>query len=507
MLQHILAKLAQVSACRRYRPWLGAVLTVIGVMVGEQASATCYTVTATTTGTPTGNNTIKASEGVLVPYSQLPDAGRNGSLGLPNILLVNTDLSIQPAGTVLATSVMPFTKYAITGGYDPNAVFWRCAPGDDVAEMFSMHGNVNPYGSALNNQAKYGGNVYSTKWADVGIRITNLASGQTYDNIFKTRSFDKSTLDRDSAGYLLIKAKNFSDVKFELIRVDPADNALPGSEYKSAGSYDAEPWAIAYTLFYNTGAANAGYTPKPGDPGNYTTGFRGYGWVGMVGFYKNIYLRRSATCAVTNVTPVVNFPTIMVNELNSGQSRTQPFVIESNCQAGAIVNSTYSDTSYGSFVYNSSTVTCGQGMSYQSYNNALCLSRSGAALGLLPTSANAIAQAQAMNLQTASGGLTYLLSDNYGISSDVAKGVGIQISRNNQPMNLLSNQNSANAATDAAANLVGWYKLVDTNTMPLGGGKYRETFQAKLTKLPGVPNSGVTSGKVSATARVLIQVQ
>ncbi|QRY77846.1 fimbrial protein [Pseudomonas sp. PDNC002] len=393
-------------------------------------------------------------------------------------------------------------QFGRSGGYDPETTFWRCLPSDAISEEYSMHGHLYPYGFLVPG---YGGNVYSTMWADVGIRITNLGNNQPYTKFYQQRPIDTSVLDKDDRGYVLVKAKNLSAVRVELIRINPTDNSNMGYEDKAAGAYDMQTYPLAYVIF--SGPGTSGYSPNVGvDSTGDTTGFPGYAWIGSIGLYGNISVRRTATCSITNVTPVVVFAPILLGELNSGGSRTQPFTIESNCQAGAITNTAVADSSYGKFTYNSTVYTCSSGMAYSwlNSNTGMCLSNSGTALGILPASANSIAQAQALNLKSAGGGLTYLLSDNYGLSSDVATGVGIQILRKNVPINLLSSSNSAAAATEVAANNAGWYRLVDSGTSSLGGNKYSEVFQATLKKLPGVT---VTPGKISATGRVLIRVQ
>lgn len=107
-------------------------------------------------------------------------------------------------------------------------------------------------------------------------------------------------------------------------------------------------------------------------------------------------LTRKNTCVVRNVTPYVVFPIITVNELNNNQTRSADITVDIECQSG---------TESG---INSGQTTLGIQTSFSGY-----------------------LKAQSLGLVNAAGGVSYLLSDNYGTDNRIATGVGISLSDDN----------------------------------------------------------------------------
>lgn len=194
--------------------------------------------------------------------------------------------------------------------------------------------------------------------------------------------------------------------------------------------------------------------------------------------YNRLYIRRSASCMVNNVTPVVMFPLMTVGQLKSGVTSQKPISISFSCQTGSPANSGLTPVASG-------------------------VSANQTAMGILVNAANA-ATAQSLGLATSGGGITYLVSDNYGTDPAVAQGVGIQISRaNGVVMNLLGSLSGSVLGGSAA----GWYPVLDDATAGKavsGVTTYNKTLYATLKAIPGAK---VTTGKVSASAQVIIQVQ
>ncbi|WP_431221803.1 fimbrial protein [Serratia sp. L9] len=194
--------------------------------------------------------------------------------------------------------------------------------------------------------------------------------------------------------------------------------------------------------------------------------------------YNRLYIRRSATCSVNNVTPTVRFPIITVAELQAGVSRQMPITIQFNCQTGTPANTGVTALASG-------------------------VGANQTAMGILVNPANAAAAVSA-GFGTTGSGVSYLLSDGYGTDPTIATGVGIQISRTNGTvMNLLSTLSGSVLGGNAA----GWYPVLDDaspGTVVNGMTSYTKTLNATLKALPG---KTVTAGKVSATAQVIIQVQ
>nr|WP_165583219.1 fimbrial protein [Dyella soli] len=485
-------------------------LVAAAVLLAPGAWATCNKVTgASQYDIPSGTYyNLTGTDGVVRNWSDTGGTGKGGPLGLPGVVTAPNSTSVQPIGTVIASGTAPFSQWGNMPGYDPNQILFRCQAADasSMYEMYAIHGNER-YTEYFSVPGMTG--VYYTNWTNVGIRITNLSSGSYFQLKWNARALNN--LDKDSKGYLLVKAKNFTAIQVELIRTDNGSSVASGSQgtdvsghpqpysYSGVNTYPSG-YALGYVAFSGPGMTapiNGGTSMNDGSPGYGTS------WPGMVDLYDYVKLRRQSTCAVTSVTPVVVFPSTTVAALNSGGSNTQNFTLNFNCQTGAITNTTWADTA--------GSGSCGT----WSYNNAaVCTTSSGTTVGFLP-SVGAVAAAQRFSSLKVGGstGLTYLLSDQYpaaGVNNGIARGVGIQILRNSSAINLLSVDNTAGNAskvTDTTANNAGWYKLVDVATTSLGGNNYSETFQAKLVKLPAATGETVTPGKVYATAQVLIRVQ
>ncbi|NBF06707.1 fimbrial protein [Pseudomonas sp. Fl5BN2] len=430
-----------------------SVLLLLGL--SETLQAQCYKVLNVGTATTTNNNEIRPGEGTVRKVYSCDTC--NGSLGLPNVINV-TSAEFQPPGTLLASGIATFMEYGNTAADNPEMVFYRCAA-QDAGQLFEMYSTNGDNTWSGHQNYEYGTSIgvtagYATRWKDVISRITNLETGEPFTNIWKARSL--TGLDVDSRGFLLVKAKNLSRVRTELYRV-----AVPnGTGVTTLGVYSyTQP--NAYIAF--TGPGISGPIAGTNHLNNWP-GWPDY-WPGTIGLYGKVSIRRSATCSVNNVTPVVTFSTISIPELNAGSSRKLPFDIEFKCEATAVSG----------------------------------VATNATAMGIL-VSAGSLAAAERLGL-VSGGGASYLLSDRYG-SAGIASGVGIRIQRNNQNVKLLTSLNTG------SNNSGGWYPaqgpasvLLDTQG---GIRRYRETFSATLEKLAG---QTVTAGRIEATAQVIIRVQ
>jgi Fimbrial protein len=492
-------------------------LLLFGAVLALPTQANCYKVTSTTGYDPYRGNfpsgyTLTAADGAAQAWNSA-NSNVGGSLGLPGVINVTSDTSFQPIGTVIASSVTPFIQWSNgSTPYNPNQILFLCDKADasSLYETYAIHGNER-YSEYFQVPAIPG--AYYTNWTNVAIRIKNMTDGNYFALNWQQRLM--TGLDLDHSGqYLLVKAKNFSAIQVELIRSDNGSSVAGTNQgtnnlgYSSpytdsqTGSYSSS-YGLGYVAFSGPGIApgNAPVNGVSSSDGGASPGFSYY-WPGMVDLYSKVKVRHSSTCAITNVTPVVTFPTVTVAQLNSGVTPpSQSFTINYNCQTGAVTSNTYADTSTGSG-------TCNWSFS----NTYSCVTTSGSALGFLPSPAAVAAAQRFGSLKTASTGLTYLLSDQYpatGVSNGIARGVGIQIFRANSPttaMNLLSVNNTAgntSTTSNVTANTAGWYKLVDTSTKNLGGNNYSEKFQATLVKLPASTGEAVTAGRVYSTAQVL----
>lgn len=447
------------------RSFCPVVLMLISI-VPNTVFATCYRITSASTN-PSANNYIEPGKGTAASWAGAGDT--TGSAGsLPTVVNINNNI-FQPNGTLLASGTVPFLNSG-SAPYTAEQVLFRCTA-NEAGQLYEFY--------ATNGDSTYAGNVevgtssglpqsYQTYATGMALRATNLATGQYYSRYWKSRAL--TNLDTDSLGWILVKAKNFSDTKVELFRLNNSQGGTTGT-----GVYpQSQP---ATYIAFNGGGMSNGLTVGADSNSIY------YGWYdqwpGAVNLYNRVYIRRSASCIVTNVTPNVLFPTISVASLNAGQTLTVPVSIQFQCQTGAPANS-------------------GVANAFQSG-----VSVNQTAMGILVGTSNAAA-AISEGLGISGSGVSYLLSDGYKSDPTVAEGVGVQISRTNGSfLNLLSTLNG----TVLGGNAAGWYPVLDDAS---AGGSvsgvttYTKTLNATFKAIPG---KTVTAGRFKATAQVIIQVQ
>lgn len=440
-------------------------LSLILLAAAPTAWATCYKVVSVGTATTTTQTAIRPGEGTAGSWGGACDTC-NGSLGLPSVINVS-DPAFQPYPTLLASAVAPATLYGTPGGYDPERVFFRCAPEDAVYEMFSTNAD-NLYSGYYNGGDTVGNSIglqsaYRTAWRNVLLRLTHMETGQYFTDVWAERRLEG--LDVDSRGYRLVKAKNLSAVRSELFSAP-----LESTYYYAATSSQRYSYTqpAAYIAIKGPGLTypNVGVSHSANYAGWH------YNWPGAIGLYNAVTLKRYPTCAVLNVTPQVTFPTLSIIELNQGVTQEVPFQVSFKCQTG-FTNST---------------------------------ANNGTAMGI-KVSAGAAAAASSLGLTNANGGVSYLVSDRYG-ETGIAKGVGIRVLRNGEVMTLLTDENSS-AGVNAQAH--GWYPAVGAASQAVGTAngvtQYNETFTARLEKLSEGTRPEVTAGRVQATAQIIIRVQ
>ncbi|WON76641.1 fimbrial protein [Serratia sp. UGAL515B_01] len=424
------------------------------------ASAECYKIT-TASQDPNSPYYIEPGKGNAVHWDGATSAsGSSGSL--PSVININT-VAFQANTSLIASGTVSFLQ---SGGqpYSAEQVLFRCTP-DEAGKLYEYY--------ATNGGSAHAGNVelgsayglpetYQTAATGMGLRATNLVTGEYYSRYWKARPL--INLETDSQGWILVKAKHFSDTYVELFRLETAQGS------NTTGIY-ALPQPNTYIAFrggtlssdlkvgtdsFNTSSNGSAYSP------------------GAVSLYNRVYIRRAASCSVTNVTPTVTFPVITVSELRSGGSRQMPVTINFDCQTGSPANGHLTDFSNG-------------------------IAANHTAMGILVNPANAAAAISA-GFGLSGGAVSYLLSDGYGSDPGVATGVGIQFSRpNGTPLNLLTTLTGVESA--------GWYPVLDDATAGAvvnGVTRYTKTLNATLKALPG---NKVTAGKIDATAQVIIQVQ
>ncbi|WP_231566242.1 MULTISPECIES: fimbrial protein [unclassified Serratia (in: enterobacteria)] len=441
-----------------------ALLALAGITLATPGWAECYKITAIN-NTPTSNYYTEAGKGTAANWDGSVDAA--GSLGTVQTVINVNSSTFQPNGTLIASGIVNFLQSGAQP-YSSDQILFRCTASETgkLYEYYATNGDSD-YAGRYEVGSAYGlPESYRTIIDGVALRATNLATGEYYSRYWKARPL--TNLDTDSQGWILVKAKNFSNTNVELFRLSSSTGST------STGVVN---WTQPATYIAFRGGSLSNGLTVGADSNSIYYGWYGY-WPGAVNLHNRIYIRRAATCSVTNVTPTVVFPLITVAELKSGVTRQRPITIQFACQTGAPANT--------GLVGLTSGIAANQ-----------------TAMGILVNPANAAAAVSA-GFGTAGSGVGYLLSDGYGTDPNVASGVGIQISRTNGTvLNLLSTL----SGTVLGGNSAGWYPVLDD---AISGGAvngvttYTKTLNATLKALPG---KTVTAGKVSATAQVIIQVQ
>lgn len=446
------------------KTFTAVLLTLTGITLATPSWAECYRITAIN-NTPSSPYYTEAGRGTAAHWDGSTDS--SGSKGtLPTVVNINNS-TFQPDGTLIASGTVSFLQ-AGAQTYSADQILFRCTA-SEAGRLYEYY--------ATNGDATYAGNVevgaasglpesYQTYVSGMALRATNMATGEYYSRYWKARLL--SNLETDSQGWILVKAKNFSDTQVELFRLSKA------AGWTDTGIY---PHSQPNTYIAFKGGTLSSNLSVGADSLTYYGGWYAY-WPGAVNLYNRLYIRRSATCSVTNVTPTVVFPLITVTELKAGVTRQMPITIQFGCQMGAPANTGVTAIASG--------VAANQ-----------------TAMGILVQPANAAAAVSA-GFGTAGSGVSYLLSDGYGTDPSVASGVGIQISRTNGTvLNLLSTLSGSVLGGNAA----GWYPVLTDAT---AGGSvngvttYTKNLNATLKALPG---KTVTAGRVTATAQIIIQVQ
>ncbi|MFZ1872027.1 MAG: fimbrial protein [Chania sp.] len=439
-------------------------LALAGITLATPSWAECYKITGYTTNSASAYYT-EAGKGTAANWDGSLDSA--GSMGtVQSVINVNSS-TFQPNGTLIASGTVSFLQSGAQP-YSADQILFRCTASEagKLFEYYSTNGDSD-YAGRYEVGSAYGlPESYRTIIDGVALRATNLSTGEFYSRYWKARPL--TNLDTDSLGWILVKAKNFSDTKVELFRL---------SSSTGSAATGVVNWTQPNTYIAFRGGSLSNGLTVGADSGSIYYGWYAY-WPGSVNLHNRIYIRRAATCSVTNVTPTVVFPLITVAELKSGVTRQMPITIQFACQTGTPANT--------GLVALASGVAANQ-----------------TAMGILVQPANAAAAVSA-GFGTAGSGVSYLLSDGYGTDPNVATGVGIQISRTNGTvLNLLSTL----SGSVLGGNNAGWYPVLTDATaggVVNGVTTYTKNLNATLKALPG---KTATAGKVSATAQVIIQVQ
>jgi len=447
----------------RLRWW--ALAAMLGLCMPAWGICTRISYGPSTTYPSTSVYYIDPAHGTHNTWAGATDTAGTSGLSASSVNLNSS--TFQPDGTLLASG----TASILAMGNEPytaEQVLFRCDAADEgsLFEFYSTNGD-NAYSGMYEDGASFGlPGAYRTYFRGMVLRVTHVLTGNYVSRYWQSRPL--TGLDRDGQGKILVKAKNFSDMRVELFRVSNTGGSTGSSIY----SY-AQP--SAYIAFKGPGFSN-----NLADGRDSATYYEGWysAYPGVVNLYNRLTVRRSATCAVRNVTPNVRFPLITVAELEAGGTRVMPIDITFECQTGAPANTGLTAVQSG--------VNPGQ-----------------TAMGILIPAANVQNAAVEGGLITALGGVVFLLSDGYGVDPAVATGVGIRVSLpNGDPHYFLSNE-----AITGGGDIAGWYPVLEgatSTSVAAGVTTYTKRLEAKLQRIGG---RTVTPGKINARAQVVIRVQ
>lgn len=407
----------------------------------------------------------------LPSYAQCVWKGANiggdnygASLQLGNINM--TSNHIQPVGSILASSIISLVPARFWP--DPEAVIYECdlADKDSLFEVFATNGDSN-----VGGYTNMGSNYFQTFFPYTALKLIHVDSGIEFTRIWQQVPLRKYDV---VGNKIQIKGKHFSQIRAELKKIGlvdrtpgPATWGCPGPAADNySGSYTCNQ-PNGYVVFKGPGmpVPEAGYDSAT----NYQTWGTGRYMAFGMNTAPNAILTRKNTCVVRNVTPYVVFPIITVNELNDNQTRSADITVDIECQSG---------------------INSGQ-----------------TAMGI-QTSLPGYLKAQGLGLVNSAGGVSYLLSDNYGTDNSIATGVGISLSDSTgAAMNFVGWGGCVNNCV-AGSTAAGWYPVLTgasaNGSSAAGFNDYSHHFIATLKKLP---NGTPTAGKIDATAYVLVKIQ
>ncbi|NMD51099.1 fimbrial protein [Shewanella sp. DNRA4] len=406
-----------------------------------------------------------------------------GGLNMGRVNLAS-DL-VQPIGSVIANGgPVPLTQYGEHVGFQPEQVLFVCSPNEEGLLYEGFVASNGAYQGGLVIEPNVPELTHTTFVKRVGWRALHVTTGKYFSRNWQLRPL--TGLDRDIYGRILVKAKNFSDVQLEFIKIpSPTQTDSTGAYHApnttGFGYYDPFGWVSL--ISHNTedvSASNKLLDCKDGQSisechissvryeqivgplsnTNAHTGGNGGGFTSYKG------------CTIANVTPLVIFSPISVSELEGGGKRTGRIDIEYHCENGA----TFGAAALGA--------------------NSIGFKVSDASKNI----------AYSLGLRTPTGaGVTKLLSENYG-APGVAKGVAIEMLKNDSigVMNWLTS-----SSQKLGGNKDGWYSPNGFNMSPDPIRVYNTSYDVELSRFtpPSLPADPVTAGIVYATAEVLIVVQ
>lgn len=426
------------------------------------AHAICYKVTGIGTTTSTIPQAVADMGYTATSWGGVLNSAA-ASISFGTIIMGTGAQSLATAGTVLASANPNFIDTALKVPYSANQIVFKCAlaDADTLYEMYALFGgNGVFYGGYAVNDVDGG---YATPAQGIAYRITNQKTGLYYTGKWQERKLTAD--DYITVGSnIYIPASSFDSATFELIKTDDIGSGAYTTRNAFAQIVSPQGFVALKGNAMNTDLTTGSLANSP-SPYNTSAVWS------MRGGSTTII--RGNTCKVGDFDQVVQLPSIGAGDLRNGSSSSNTFNVSIECDAGAISGTTSSSTN------------------------------APVAMGFLVTQPTALSQASTLGLKSSSGGISYLLDDNYG-TSGVASGVGIRLySPSGAALNLLSSKD-----TTGTGNAAGWYGFADllsaTGATSTGGEAYGGTFTASLEQLPGLQ---AVAGSVNAQAQIVVSLQ
>jgi len=386
---------------------------------------------------------------------------------------------LQPPGSLLASVVVPPTDYTATGA-NADTVLWRCDAADLPSLRFLVATNGDSRFGGHNNIGRADGltSVYATWFDHVGLRLT--MAGVEVSRYWKSVPLASyATNHINGKDVIDIRLKDMPPLHAELYRVSTLTpkagasgvcSTLNNRQPTASGTpYDcARPNAYVQLAGYGNGAEH----DAEGEDSN--TRFKFWGRDNGLGYrlYHTATLVARTSCAVRNAPAHVKFPPATLAQIQAGREIAVPFSVQIECN-----NAAQSGTGRNQ-------VTIG-----------------------IQVSPGAWRAAQTLNLVNGAGGVSALVSDQYGLDPALAQGVAIKL-KNADTGNSLLFAGQANAPVSDPIN-AGWYPI-KRGSRRIGASEtegyshYQRHFIATLHRLPG---QAVTAGRIHATGYVVVKVQ
>ncbi|EKT65561.1 fimbrial protein [Providencia burhodogranariea] len=436
------------------------------------------------------------------------------SIGVGRVNIISNYL--QPIGTVLATGISNYNtiRNGGLGNLSDDSIVLTCTSPNDKNNL--------AWAYATNGDSRIGGfyeipgypGYYATQFPYVAIKLSFADTGEVFSRIWTKSSVNVVTEDTSNGGFV-IRKKHIPKVIATLVKwpepygktTDANGNNVSNTYCHGLGaredsiptSQTSNPNQVWTADLYAVNGLAAGC----GQPSGYINLLGSGGYQVIIGqdSNKNVYawdysipiglngspaatFSYTPSCVVKTVTPYVIFPTVSINQLNSGEKISKNFDITLECDN--TINKSIS----------TAAVSVGLQPSLSAFNHAQTL-------GLIdPTT----------------GGVTHLVSDNY-TDQNMAKGVGITLQNSDgNSINFVSWVGCIPVASGYTSycpsftsleqqRSAGWDPIMSASSQisadPVNATtSYRKTYVSTLGK---INNMTPTIGKIKATATVLIR--